>query len=221
MLRSSKRGKYIWKQVFGHTAATHGYESRIPNERRGVTEAEKYSYKPTTEQPGNIRGHLATARENNRMYIRIEASKIIWICGYYNEEFETEKGVATNIEKYIKKRTKESSSSPYCPGTFNNLINLTTHLLKQGSANKPDGRTKTEWKDIVKANNIENPKVNSNNNENRKDTSNFAKMGILFSRINITNDEDGVHWDCNQCTYTAYENNDYETIYPHNIERQN
>ena len=29
-------GKYQWCQVFGHVEATHGYKSRIPNERWGV-----------------------------------------------------------------------------------------------------------------------------------------------------------------------------------------
>ena len=107
------RDKYQWYQVFGHVAATHGYTSRIPNERWGIQIQDKYQQpeeNPGINLPGNLKPYMREEINNRRIHIRINAdNNIMWGCGYCQQQYAKEKGVTTHIGKCIMKQNKETN----------------------------------------------------------------------------------------------------------------
>ena len=54
-----QRGRHGWHQVFGHVASTHGYQSRIKNDRWNIPEEERRKEENIITRPVNIDAYMA------------------------------------------------------------------------------------------------------------------------------------------------------------------
>jgi len=99
LLCGYKRDKYQRYQVFGHIASTHGYISRVPNERWGILLNEKYNDPSWQQQPINLKKTQIADIQNERVRIKQKDGKNCWECGYCERTFgiENEKGITTQI----------------------------------------------------------------------------------------------------------------------------
>ena len=65
------------------------------------------------------------------------------------------------------------------------------------------------WGDIVMHNQaLDGP---PNNNKNDRDRGKFEMMELLFGRINVSNQAEGVVWECNLCGKTTDTEENYGT----------
>ena len=134
------RAKHRRYHVFGHAAATHGYTSRTPNERRGIQIHAKYPDEPETNPPQEIKPYMAAEIDNRRIQIRINGNNDIpWECGYCRKQYAEERGITTHIGKCTTKLKQGNLYAPYCPETCYNLANLNRHMMNKSCANKQQG----------------------------------------------------------------------------------
>ena len=89
---------------------------------------------------------------------------------------------------------------PFCPRTFHNIANLKQHILKGSCSNKTKNE-KVPWGDIVMHNRAQGETID--NNKTDRDRGMFGRMELLFGRIKVTNQAEGVVWECNICEKTT------------------
>ena len=141
--------------------------------------------------------------DNQRIILRDnENGQRIWECGYCGETYNKERGVTTHIGKMHGETKTRKLICPYYPETFHNLANLKQHMLKRSCANKQNDTKEIPWEDIVQHNRKDNerPREEEKNDQER---GNFERMEILFGRIGVSNQAEGVVWECNLRDKTA------------------
>ena len=84
------RDKYQRRQVFGHIAATHGYTSRIPNERWVIPIEDKYQEANTTNTIKTSSAEEEEVQteptEQQRIRTKHLNGQTTFICGYCDKE---------------------------------------------------------------------------------------------------------------------------------------
>ena len=91
---------------------------------------------------------------------------------------------------------------PYCTATFYNLANLKQHVLNKSCANKQQGTKTVPWDDIVEHNQTQGGPHDMNKISDL-DRGTFERKELLFGRITVANQAEGVAWGFNLCDKTA------------------
>ena len=76
LLCDYERNKRQWYKVFGRIASTRGYESRAPNERRGILLNDKYSDPAKKQLPENLTKTQIADLQNERIGITNKTGKL-------------------------------------------------------------------------------------------------------------------------------------------------
>ena len=100
-------------QVFGHIAASHGYESRVPNERRDILIIEKYINQTLRHQSINLKKARHADMQNERVGIYTSYGRNFWERGYCERNFdiENERCVSTHRQNAWGNQNNEPTIS--------------------------------------------------------------------------------------------------------------